>query len=493
MQPLLSIVIPIYNNEMTLRKMVDSILMQKIDDWELLLINDGSTDSCAKIIDDYAKVDNRIQAFHKENGGTYSGFNFGLEKASGKYLIFAGADDTFEPTAFDIIKIQADEYEYDIIFIHCSVHGCDNEQNIIEPNISPYTVTFPIKIIGKQNVEKNWIEFMNLNLVSGPTNAYKSSIIKKYKFRENTHMADQFMNMLIADDLTSASCYPKSIYNSFIYTLIQNENVNIGLGKFHANDFELFNEQYVILKNLFVKWNISEIVPIIATSIIDNLQNLQLKIIYAFNNKNTPTQNIDLITGYYNDIIFECATISNQVANVDNVIFNEIIAIMQNNEISSNFDNPVVKMFTALNNTTISFDEIKSEITHSLLDYRNPYRIGFETYKTLSAKHTQIANADLIAYLETERTARQLLFTGNFEQALNKVIELFNSPYSTPEQYVTLALCGYNLGLLEDAKNAVETGLTNFPNYGRLENLLDVINAENVENIEKSQQTTVGS
>ncbi|MCL1988387.1 MAG: hypothetical protein FWG64_10540 [Firmicutes bacterium] len=187
---------------------------------------------------------------------------------------------------------------------------------------------------------------------------------------------------------------------------------------------------------------------------------------------------IDIVTNYCDDITLKAAILTENLPNVDNWIFNTIGNIIQSSELPNDFDNPVARMFTALNNTAISFDEIKSEITHSLLDYRNPYMIGFETYKNLSVEHTQIANADLIAYLETERTARQLLFTGNFEQAINKVIELFNSPYSTPEQYVTLALCGYNLGLLEDAKNTLETGLANFPNYGRLENLLDIINAE---------------
>jgi len=219
--------------------------------------------------------------------------------------------------------------------------------------------------------------------------------------------------------------------------------------------------------------------PKIAIRQLNMLKNRLLPyILLAFNAPKDPAKKIDIVTNYYDDIILEAAILTENLSNVDNRVFNTIGNIIQSSELPTDFDNPVVRMFTALNNTTISFDEIKSEIAHSLLDYRNPYRIGFETYKTLSVEHTQIDNANLIDYLETERTARQLLFTGNFEQALNKVIELFNSPFSTPEQYVTLALCGYNLGLLEDAKNAVETGLASFPNYGRLEDLLDIINAE---------------
>ncbi|MCL1986833.1 MAG: hypothetical protein FWG64_02545, partial [Firmicutes bacterium] len=100
---------------------------------------------------------------------------------------------------------------------------------------------------------------------------------------------------------------------------------------------------------------------------------------------------------------------------------------------------------------------------------------------TLSQKHTYIADYELLNYIQTEQTARKQLFTGNFEQALDTTIQLFNSKISTPEQYVILTLCGYHLGLTEDAQNAVETGLQLFPNYPRLEELQNIINTERNE------------
>ncbi|MCL1988386.1 MAG: glycosyltransferase [Firmicutes bacterium] len=185
MQPLLSIVIPIFNNETTLKKMVDSILVQKIDDWELLLINDGSTDSCAKIIDDYAKVDNRIQAFHKENGGTFSGYNVGLENATGKYITFFSADDTFTQNAFEIIAKQATEYGYDIILMNTIFHFCDNNQNITE-SVSAHDgiLIDSFKCLNKREFEKCFAMIFYYTLLDTNVNAYKSSVIKKYRFAE---------------------------------------------------------------------------------------------------------------------------------------------------------------------------------------------------------------------------------------------------------------------------------------------------------------------
>ncbi|MCL1986834.1 MAG: glycosyltransferase family 2 protein [Firmicutes bacterium] len=475
MQPLLSIVIPIYNNERTLKKMVDSILMQKFDNWELLLVDDGATDSCPQIIDDYAKSDNRIKAFHKKNGGTYSGFNFGLEKADGKYIIFVSADDTFEPSAFEIISAQANEYDYDIIFVNSFNHVCDSEQNILKFNDNPTNnMTSPLKVIGKKEVEIHWLLFMHLGLLRNAVNAYKLSILKPHRFREDIFSADTFMNITIADSITSISCHPQNIYNYYFYLFTDDENVNISNGKYYPYVHDMYNEFYLNYKELFASWNLlqAEHIIMLAKWRVSNLQSY-LSNISASNNKNTPAENVNIIAEYYDDILFETAAISDNLSTVDNNIYNAIKTIVVDNQ-TNNFDNPVANLIKTLNSDSINAEEI----TNSLLDYQNPYRIGFETYKTLSTNYPKIANQAILAYLKTEQTARKQLFTGNLEQALDTTIQLFNSKISTPEQYITLALCGYHLGLTEDAKNAVETGLQNFPNYPRLEELQNIINTE---------------
>ena len=457
--------------------MVDSIFVQKFDDWELLLINDGSSDSCAKIIDDYAGEDSRIRAFHKENGGTYSGFNLGIEQAIGKYIVFACADDTFMLNAFEVIARQADEYDYDIIFIPVITSTCDENQNILRYNVYNKSVSEPVKIIGKTNVENNWFSF--LGLANNPINVYKSSIIKKYRFREDYYGADVLMNTAIADEITSAACSNENLYNHFVYSDVNSEHHNISQNKYYDYMHEMYNEFYITSTNLFSKWNLldQEILICLANFRMVYLTKNELYQINAFNNNHTPSENIDIITSYYDDIILEAAVATQSLPNVDESLFCAIDTLFQNNQISDDFDNPVVQIIRLLNGNN-NFEQIKSQIANGLLDYRNPYRIGFESYKTLCTKHPKIANTELLEYLETERTARKLLFNGKFESALDAVMLLFGSIFSTPEQYVILALCGYHLGLIEDSKNAVETGLDIFPNYMRLEELRDIINIE---------------
>ena len=89
----LSVIVPIYRVEKYLRKCIDSILEQSYKDIELILVDDGSDDSCPQICDDYAGTDSRIKVIHKENGGLSSARNAGMQIARGKYIWFVDADD----------------------------------------------------------------------------------------------------------------------------------------------------------------------------------------------------------------------------------------------------------------------------------------------------------------------------------------------------------------------------------------------------------------
>lgn len=92
--PKISVIVPVFNVERYLGKCIDSVLMQTFTDFELILVDDGSTDSSGAICDEYAEKDSRIKVIHKENGGLSSARNAGIDKASGSYLCFVDSDDT---------------------------------------------------------------------------------------------------------------------------------------------------------------------------------------------------------------------------------------------------------------------------------------------------------------------------------------------------------------------------------------------------------------
>lgn len=91
--PKISVIVPIYNVERYLRLCLDSILTQTFTDFELLLINDGSSDGCPVICNEYAEKDARIRVFHKSNGGVASARNEGLDYAKGDWIMYIDGDD----------------------------------------------------------------------------------------------------------------------------------------------------------------------------------------------------------------------------------------------------------------------------------------------------------------------------------------------------------------------------------------------------------------
>ncbi len=94
--PIISAIVPIYNSEKYLEACIDSILAQTFTDFELILIDDGSTDSSGIICDRYAQKDNRVVVIHKENAGVSAARNDGINLAKGEYITFVDSDDTLE-------------------------------------------------------------------------------------------------------------------------------------------------------------------------------------------------------------------------------------------------------------------------------------------------------------------------------------------------------------------------------------------------------------
>lgn len=114
MTQLFSIIIPVYNVERFLAKSIDSVLKQCYRDFEILLIDDGSTDSSPAICNEYADKYECCRVFHRENCGVAASRNFGLSMAKGKYIVFLDSDDYLEKEALAKVYEQMEGQQYDI-------------------------------------------------------------------------------------------------------------------------------------------------------------------------------------------------------------------------------------------------------------------------------------------------------------------------------------------------------------------------------------------
>lgn len=164
----ISIIVPIYNAEKLIKKCVDSLLNQTKKELEFILINDGSTDKTHDILKTYK--DKRIKYFKNKNQGIGKTRNFGIEKATGKYIIFIDSDDYIEPTTCEELYNRAIKEKADVVvcdFFKVYDDGSiedinlpsfktsklkDNPNILIDINLSPWNKIYSTKLIKDNNI-----------------------------------------------------------------------------------------------------------------------------------------------------------------------------------------------------------------------------------------------------------------------------------------------------------------------------------------------------
>ena len=134
-KPEISVIVPVYNVEKFLPQCLDSILTQTYDNFELICVDDGSTDNSGKILDDYADKDKRIKVFHQQNKGLVGARNSGADAASGKYLYFVDSDDATHPQLLEICHTLLEKEDADWV---CFQMQCVSENE--QPTIKKYDI-----------------------------------------------------------------------------------------------------------------------------------------------------------------------------------------------------------------------------------------------------------------------------------------------------------------------------------------------------------------
>ena len=115
MQPLISVIIPVYKVELYLRECIDSVLAQTYQNLEVILVDDGSPDQCGSICEQYAEKDNRVCVIHKENGGLSDARNAGIDVAKGEYIGFVDSDDWVAPDMYECLYKASVEYNAEFV------------------------------------------------------------------------------------------------------------------------------------------------------------------------------------------------------------------------------------------------------------------------------------------------------------------------------------------------------------------------------------------
>lgn len=180
--PIISVIIAVYNAQKYLRQCLDSVLNQTYKDIEVICVNDGSTDSSLKILEEYEKADVRVRVFTKENEGLggASARNFGLEKATGKYVSILDSDDFFDSDMLKAAAEKAEKLETDIVvFGGCefnNVTGITAERiSILNRRVIPKQEVFSYRDCPK--------DIFQLTQGMAWNKLYKKEFIDKYQLR----------------------------------------------------------------------------------------------------------------------------------------------------------------------------------------------------------------------------------------------------------------------------------------------------------------------
>lgn len=206
--PAISVIVPIYNMEKLMRKCLDSILAQTFQDYECLLIDDGSKDGSPAICDEYAAKDPRFKAFHKPNGGLSDARNYGIERAQGDYTIFFDPDDWVDADCLKDMYAKAVETDADMVM-------CDLYYN--DPNRQRYCKQEPLGLD-----HFSVLKSMFSNRVSGftVTKLIKKKVYLLYDIKYPYGMygcEDLFTVCSILKNNIKIAYFPKAYYHYFQY------------------------------------------------------------------------------------------------------------------------------------------------------------------------------------------------------------------------------------------------------------------------------------
>lgn len=249
----LSIIVPVFNCEQYLSRCLDSILIQSYKNYEIILIDDGSSDDSGKICDEYSKKDKRIKVIHKENAGVSKARNDGITNSIGRYICFLDSDDYISGNYFDEVFAILEKYK-DVELINFGFYS--DVDDLKFNNLSSDLIKYDEKYYS--NIEEIRNDFVNLWDNSMLYNIWNKIYLREIINKNNICFPDYFWG----EDVKFNRAYLDSIssmYNSkkCFYHYIR-EREGAVTKKYKPEIFDIRKEEFKEFNDYFDKWNISK-------------------------------------------------------------------------------------------------------------------------------------------------------------------------------------------------------------------------------------------
>jgi glycosyltransferase involved in cell wall biosynthesis len=239
MSKIVSVIIPVYNSEEFIASCIDSLLKQSFNNFEIICVNDGSTDNSAKIIEEYVnKYPNRVRLLEKENGGCGSARNMGIDNSISEYVVFIDSDDIVREDMIEVLYNNAQKYNSDLVV--CGLERIDE--------ITGKTYTKDMVNVKKEVIhinENNLNELLFIN--PGPCNKiFKRTTLKTARFPKIPVVDDLMLMLQYIPEIKTVSFVTEVLY----FYKVRSES---GSNTVEYSTFEKMKEKMVSIKNDYIE------------------------------------------------------------------------------------------------------------------------------------------------------------------------------------------------------------------------------------------------
>lgn len=224
-----SIIIPVYNAEQYIGKCIESVLSQEFQDFELLLVDDGSTDRSSAICDSYSAKDKRVRCFHLKNGGPSKARNFGLRQARGEFIQFVDADDLITKDSGSIFNEAVKENLVDLVIANADI--VDGNNNLLNKLTLGQQGVFETELLLEKMNHKEKEQF--LHYIWNKWYCRRIIVEKGLRFNESIRLGEDFL----FNCAYFTACKKISIVNKTVYRYYKRDDLSL-TGKFNKDEIE---------------------------------------------------------------------------------------------------------------------------------------------------------------------------------------------------------------------------------------------------------------
>lgn len=245
----ISIITPIYNVEDYLKRCIDSLLHQSLDDFELILVDDGSTDGSGEIADKYTANDPRVKVIHQENSGAAEARNSGIRVASGDYLYFPDPDDWIEPNYLFTMYNAAIKNDAQLVISGFTMEYFEGKRPFSISVNKPFNV-----LKGQEKVRNNIHKYFNNMMIAVPWNKlYESHFIKSRHLEfPNLKWDDLHFNLEVLKNIDNVTIISNQGYH-FLRSRPGSETTTVFDGQLYRRR----KEQFEHIQRIYQYWNLN--------------------------------------------------------------------------------------------------------------------------------------------------------------------------------------------------------------------------------------------